>query len=115
MDVRLAHATFALLLGVGGANAEPWTRLDGEALTALLSERILDYDAAWQRFHASGRTLYNARSESWGYWRAEGDRYCSQWPPRAEWACYSMEVSSDGASVRFLGDGGDVSIGRFRE
>lgn len=84
-----------------------WTALTGEEVQQALTGRKLQYDIAWQEFRASGRTLYNAGADSWGYWRVQGDQYCSQWPPSDLWACYDMVRSGD--RVRFIGTGGDIT------
>lgn len=80
---------------------------------ADLAGVTLDYDAAWQDFRASGRTLYNAGRDSWGNWRDQDGRYCSQWPPNADWACY--DLARDGALVRFIDDRGHETVGVIRE
>jgi hypothetical protein len=36
-------------------------------------------------------------------------------PPCATWACYAVDMNSDGTAVRFRGQGDDVSVGRFVE
>lgn len=100
-----------LLMLAGSAQANQWRAMTGEEISEALTGRKLVYEVAWQEFRASGRTLYNAGEDSWGYWRVEGDRYCSQWPPRGEWDCYDMET--DGVDVRFGGSYDDVTVGRF--
>jgi hypothetical protein len=52
--------------------------------------------------------LYSDGRDSWGYWRVEDDRYCSQWPPQQGWACYRMvSWEQDGRVwVSWIGDGG---------
>mgnify|MGYP006934828555 CR=1 FL=1 len=84
-------------------------------LTALLIDNPLIYDTgAEQRFFPSGRTLYNFGEPSWGQWRIEAGRYCSQWPPGDDWTCY--DVAHDGyAAVQFTDDWGNVTIGTFAE
>ena len=61
----------------------------------------------------SGRTLYNAGHDSWGYWGVRDGKYCSTWPPSDLWACYTLE--SDGEAIRFVGEGGDITTGRYAE
>lgn len=98
-----------LLLQVNTAFAgEDWTAMAVSDLTGL----TLDYETATQVFYESGRTLYDAGQPSWGYWRDQAGRYCSQWPPSDLWACYDLERS--GASVRFLDDRGDATVGVIR-
>ncbi len=101
---------FALVAGLwaGAAVAEP-VPLSGAEIAEALTEVTLQYDGAWQTFFASGRTLYNAGRDSWGYWEVRGDAYCSQWPPADGWACYAM--ARDGAALLFIGDSGDVTRG----
>lgn len=105
-----AIITFTASMG----HAENWVPMVGAQIEAALNDQTLDYKAAWQVFHASGRTLYNAGHDSWGSWRVEGDKYCSEWPPNAGWDCYDMERDLDADRVRFLGARGDITIGWFR-
>lgn len=102
-----------LLMLAGAAHADDWQQMTGEEIQAALTGKKLQYEVAWQDFRASGRTLYNAGEDSWGYWRVEGDQYCSQWPPRAEWDCYDMQTN--GKDVRFVGAYDDITVGVFVE
>ena len=97
----------------GPLAADQWRSMTGEEISEALTGKKLQYEVAWQDFRASGRTLYNAGEDSWGYWRVEGDRYCSQWPPQGAWDCYAMQT--DGTDVRFVGSFDDVTVGRFVE
>ena len=103
---RLALLIWLCVSGVAAAG-DTWTSLTGEEIRQALSDRKLRYETAWQEFRASGRTLYNAGQDSWGYWRVEGNQYCSKWPPSDLWACYDMARSGD--RVRFSGSGDDVT------
>lgn len=104
----LAAALWVLSAGLAGA--ADWVAMTGPEIAAALSGRELRYDnGAWQRFNPSGRTRYNAGSDSWGYWAVRGDRYCSQWPPGEQWACYDM--ARQGERFRFIDDNGAVSDG----
>lgn len=83
-----------------------------EVIRTALEGRTLQYENATQEFRASGRTLYTyGGQDSWGYWRVEGDQYCSQWPPSDLWACYSIAIS--GETIRFIGEGDDVTVGIY--
>lgn len=106
---------FALIfcLLAGAAAAETWQSMTGDEIRAALEGRVLAYDSARQEFRRSGRTLYNAGRDSWGYWRIAGDRYCSQWPPQDLWACYLLERKGD--RLRFIGENGDVTEGRYAD
>ena len=90
-----------------------WAPLSGSEIREALTGRTLQYETAWQDFRASGKTLYNAGSDSWGNWRIEDDQYCSQWPPNDLWACYEMERSGD--RLRFVGPNNDITEADYKE
>ena len=91
--------------------ADDWRMLSGEEITEALTNKHLVFTSAEQWFYASGRTLYNAGQDSWGYWAVRDDRYCSQWPPSDRWDCY--DVSVHGMVVRFIADDGSTSDGVY--
>lgn len=107
------------LIATQPAWAGGYVSLSGAEIAAMLRDARIVYEetgqangqGAWQEFRASGRTLYNAGRDSWGYWQVRGDEYCSQWPPGELWNCYA--VTRDGARIRFIGASGDVSEGRI--
>lgn len=101
-----------LLLATPAA-AEDWQSLDTAGITQALSSRVLRYeDGTQQDFFRDGRTLYSAGAgESWDRWCAEGDRYCSTWPPSETPACYRVEAK--GLDIRFTAASGDTTIGRY--
>ena len=111
----MRHFCLMLLTAGGPVWADDWRPLSGDAIREALSDRPVDYEAAWQRFTASGMTLYNAGQDSWGNWDVRGDAYCSEWPPQSAWVCYDVDLDADGQRVRFRGAGNDVTVGRFRE
>ncbi|APX10642.1 hypothetical protein [Tateyamaria omphalii] len=101
---------FALILAVlaGPVAADGWKPMSGEEIRVALTGRVLAYPDTTQDFRASGRTLYIHKGrESWGYWRVEDGRYCSQWPPNDMWACYGMDRNGD--ALRFVGQSGDIT------
>ncbi len=107
-------AFLLLLFCAGSALAEQgWHPLTGEEIRTALTDQRLNYASAWQEFRASGRSLYNAGQDSWGYWRVEGDKYCSLWPPSDIWACYTM--ARRGEHLRFVGEAGDVSEATYAD
>lgn len=99
----------------GPACAGDWRVLSGAEVTQALTGRTLDYKTATQDFRASGKTLYKSAEPSWGNWAVRGDQYCSEWPPADGWACYDVAVSQDGQHLRFIGAGGDVTDGVYRD
>ncbi|WP_299830576.1 hypothetical protein [uncultured Roseobacter sp.] len=106
-------ALMGLWPALAAAETVVWMPLTGDEVQQALTDRKLQYDSAWQEFRASGRTLYNAGADSWGYWRVRGDQYCSQWPPSDLWACYGMARSGD--RVRFIGAGGDITDATYAD
>ncbi len=66
---RIAVVLGVFVLWSGALAASEWQALSGADIGEALSEKTLHYDGATQAFYASGRTLYNAGSDSWGYWR----------------------------------------------
>lgn len=101
-------------LGVSAcADTAEWKSMNGTQITAALTGHKVQYDTAWQDFRATGRTLYNAGRDSWGYWRVTNDQYCSMWPPQDLWACYDM--TRQGNRLRFIGQGGDITEGTYRD
>ena len=112
---RLSELALALALTAGPALADTWQPLDAESISKALAGRTLQYDAAWQDFRASGRTLYNAGADSWGTWTTRGDQYCSQWPPSATWNCFAVALSEDGTQIRFEGPSNDITIGTYKD
>ena len=101
------------VLPIGVGAQETWVSMSGAEITEGLTGNVLDYDNAVQDFRVSGRTLYNAGRDSWGYWAVRGDQYCSMWPPSDLWACYDMARSGD--RIRFIGEAGDTIDGVVRE
>ncbi|MCP5088733.1 MAG: hypothetical protein GY952_18230 [Rhodobacteraceae bacterium] len=107
------RGTLVLLIWAGAVAAQDWRKLDSSEIAAALTSRHIQYENAQQDFFASGKTLYDAGKPSWGYWRVQGDQFCSQWPPNGDWSCYDLFKSSDGQKLRFIGFGGDVSEGTY--
>lgn len=97
----------ALLATVPSRAAEE-RPLSGTEIARLLTGAEVIGEGTRQVFYESGRTLYNDGRDSWGHWRVEGDRYCSQWPPQAGWTCYDMLSweEKDRVWMRWIGDSG---------
>ena len=105
-----------LVLAPDSALAEEWTRLDDTGIAAALNDRTLRYDASTiQSFSPSGATRYVTDRVSNGRWAARGGQYCSVWPPSDTWACYDVELSDDGAEVRFIASDESISQGHYIE
>ena len=110
----MRRIALVLMVWAGSGMADDWVPLRGDDLTGFLNDQMVEYDAAWQRFYASGRTLYNAGQESWGYWTERDGQYCSQWPPSGIWDCYGVERRGED-EIRFVGKDGSISKGRRRK
>lgn len=94
-------------------HTQVWEPMSGAQIETALTGRVLQYTSAHQDFRASGRTRYVAGRERWGYWRVQGDSYCSQWPPSDLWACYTMARSGD--QLRFIGAAGDTTDATYSD
>lgn len=105
-------AALIVMISAVSVSAQSWENLDDVGIKAALTDKTLAYETGWQQFFASGRTLYNSGHDSWGYWEARGNRYCSQWPPADGWACYDVVQSGD--VIQFIGDSGDSTEGRYK-
>lgn len=103
-----------LVLSLGAATAdEAWKVLAGAEATKALSGHILAYaNGATQTFSPSGDTGYDSGHLQPGKWRIDGDKYCSVWPPSDQWACYKLEASADGKSLRFTAGDGSTTEGQ---
>lgn len=102
----------AALAGVALAD-DGWKNLGGDAArTALSGQKLIYQGGATQSFSASGDTSYVTDHPQSGSWRIEGDKYCSVWPPSDRWACYRLESSADGKTVRFIADDGSMTEGQ---
>jgi len=112
MKARLTQTGRCLLAAtLLGILAHPthagWKKMDAQYLSGLK----LNYGDGWQDFRPTGRTLYNAGEDSWGYWREDDGQYCSQWPPREDWTCYGVE--RNGNNIRFTDQSGHKTVGRI--
>ncbi len=122
--VKSIHLPFLLALLFAWASASMaqeaavWGRLDSEQIEAALTNATIDYDdGARQEFRASGRTYYaeEAGPLEVGQWRAQANRYCSQWSPSGPWVCYLLErEATDERRLRFVGERGEIYLGRLR-
>ncbi|KPA22313.1 hypothetical protein shim_05910 [Shimia sp. SK013] len=110
---RIAVGIGVFVLAAGSVSAAEWQVLSGEEISAMLTDKSAAYDGATQVFYASGRTLYTAGADSWGYWQVRGNQYCSQWPPSGLWDCYGVLVQ--GQQVRFVAADGSFSDGTLKE
>ncbi len=112
--MKLSVIALAAFLPFAAQADEGWVALKGADVAKALTARHLAYDGgATQGFGADGSTDYQAGSPSHGSWRVEGDRYCSVWPPSDHWACYGVERSADGLSLRFVAEDGSASVGHY--
>lgn len=104
---RIYLALFGLYCGSSAVGAE--SALTGVAIQALLSDKSLvansDGKSIEQIFQKGGLTLYLENgAQSQGFWKVEGNAYCSQWPPNETWSCY--DVLQDGKKVTFVSKSG---------
>jgi hypothetical protein len=86
-------------------------KLDALAFQALLNDiTLVSIDAeraVEQVFQKSGVTFtvdMETKAQSQGFWRIEGNKYCSKWPPSEHWSCY--DVFSNDKIVVFVSSNG---------
>jgi hypothetical protein len=100
--------TILMLLFTATAQAAE-TKLSGVEITAALQDVTLtandDGRKISQIFQKAGVTLYVVDGQqSQGFWRVQGDKYCSQWPPHEQWDCYDMK--QNGKTIAFISSTG---------
>ncbi len=114
--MRLLIGLALMALGGPALAADGWVVVKGEDVGPALAGHVLAYaDGATQSFGTQGDTVYDGGRRQPGNWRIEGDRYCSVWPPSDLWACYGLERSADGMSLRFTADDGSTTEGRYAD
>ena len=94
-----------LAVSTSSASAEE-KKLTGPEITAVLTDKILTAKTdTTQIFQKSGVTFYSENGgQSQGFWKVEGDKYCSQWPPNQSWPCY--DILQDGTKITFVSESG---------
>ncbi len=92
------------------ASAKPLT---SEEITALLPTIVAVGDQTSQIFSAAGATTYTDRGRaSFGSWRVQENKYCSQWPPAGGWSCYVVDYDDQSKVLTWIGFGDDRTINR---
>lgn len=90
--------------------AEP-KALSGEEIAALLPTIVALSPQSRQTFSAAGPTTYTDRGrDTFGSWRVQGDKYCSEWPPVGGWSCYAVEYDPETATLIWIDGGGHRTI-----
>lgn len=117
MILRTAMICGALLTSSAMAAERPLSTAD---ITDLLPRVIAIGQDTRQTFSAAGATTYSQGGrDSYGSWWAEGDRYCSRWPPANSIACYAVlldDTPKDGGDpiLTWVGDSGAPSTNRIK-
>jgi hypothetical protein len=103
-NILLLCSAFALMIAPLHADDR---KLNGSEITAVLTDTVLSAKTdTTQRFQKSGVTFYSENgSQSQGFWKVDGDKYCSQWPPNTAWPCY--DVLQDGSKITFVSASGN--------
>jgi hypothetical protein len=101
---RFAILVLIFCFGPPATAAE--VKLDGATLKDLLSDVTLtSYETGRkveQVFQKSGVTFtveVETKLQSTGFWKLEGDKYCSQWPPSEHWSCFDVYGGDQGVVV----------------
>jgi len=99
-----------LILGGNQAFSKP---LNSTEIAALLPTIVAIGDQTSQIFSSAGATTYTDRGRaSFGSWRVQDDKYCSQWPPAGGWSCYAVDFDPEAKVLIWIGGGGDRTINR---
>lgn len=105
------QSLFLVLCLYSNSAAAKETKLEGVALRDLLNDITLTTTengrVIEQVFQSSGATFtvdVKTKALSQGFWRLEGDKYCSQWPPSEHWSCY--DVFENDLGVVFVSSSG---------
>ncbi len=112
---RLVPIAGLLVVLATPAASEIWLSLGDGQIGPALAARVVGYtDGTVQDFKADGTSLFQSFwSLRHGFWKVEGGRYCSQWPPRDDWTCYRVEREDRGRALRFIDEAGQVTTGRY--
>ena len=103
-----AAFTGLLMLASGPVQAK---LLTGEEIAELLPTIVAVGDQTSQIFSAAGATTYTDRGRaSFGSWRVQDDKYCSQWPPAGGWSCYGVDFDAKTNTLIWIGAGGDRTV-----
>lgn len=90
MDLKALLTCVIWLVSLVAANAAE-QRLNDQQIMQLLPTIVSVGDDTRQTFSGAGATTYTVGGrDTYGVWRADGDRYCSQWPPVRDWDCYEV-------------------------
>jgi hypothetical protein len=101
----MRRAAALLVLLTGPAFADPVKLVGADIKSALADVSLYADGEIEQLFQVNGLTIYIERgSSSQGWWKVEGDQYCSQWPPSSTWACY--DVTREGEVITFVSASG---------
>lgn len=108
--LSLAMAAGLSVQSSPGAQERPL--LDAE-IAALLPTIIIYGDQTRQVFSAAGATTYTFKGrDSYGAWRVDGNRYCSQWPPNTNWDCYSVTHNAEKSQLIWTDAVGNKTVNR---
>ncbi|NKB52516.1 MAG: hypothetical protein GKR97_09870 [Rhizobiaceae bacterium] len=92
------------------ASAKPLT---SDEISELLPTIVAIGDQTSQIFSAAGATTYTDRGRaSFGSWRVQANKYCSQWPPAGGWSCYVVDYDDQSKVLIWIGLSGDRTINR---
>ncbi|MCV2868355.1 hypothetical protein OEW28_06905 [Defluviimonas sp. WL0002] len=112
--MKRALIAILLLTATDASAQEEWIRLrHGELNNAIVAERLRLEDGAEQSFGEDGFTRHAADVSRRGYWKIDGDKLCTAWPPAGDWTCYRLYLSGDRKRLRFKADDGSTMVGTY--
>ena len=106
---------FLVTLGLGAVllspNAAHSKLLTSDEIAALLPTIVAMGEQTRQIFSAAGPTTYTDRGrDTFGNWRVQNDKYCSQWPPAGGWSCYAVDYDEATQTLIWIDGGGHRTV-----
>jgi hypothetical protein len=98
---------FVCILAFSGVIVADQVRLNDDEIVNFLADKqikgVQDGVEWMQSFGPGMHTTYTEVSRplsSDGLWKAENNRYCSQWPPANRWDCYTLTAEGDNLTFK---------------
>lgn len=110
---RLLLAAILALIALPAMAGE--VRLDNDEILEAITDKTAIYTGGeiFQYFDPNGRTPYWDRGNlTHGTWSANGNKYCSIWPPSNAVSCYEV-YRDDENQIIWIGSRGDRYVAKM--
>ncbi len=106
--------SLAILGGLTGSLFAEERILSEAEIFVLLPKIIAVGKDTRQTFSAAGATTYtDSGRDTYGTWRVQGGKYCSQWPPAGGWSCYGVLLDEDIGRLTWVDGQGTPTINQI--